>query len=128
MTEHDDVQKDQPMPEDVAKEPTDETADDTTDASPPETPSENAEDMLPPPTLEQLGMQLYYQAMAAMGKLPSPLSGKIEISKPRARYTIDMLTLVFEKTEGHRTEEETQALGRMLYELRMAFVQVQGGG
>ena len=120
MTDPNDAQ---PTPEDV----TDETAADTTDAAPqPETPAEEPAQPLPEPTLEQLGMQLYYQAMAALGKLPSPLTGEVEIAIPRAKYTIDMLTLIFEKTEGNRTEEETQQIGRMLYELRMAFVEAEG--
>lgn len=36
-----------------------------------------------------------------------------------ARFFIDLLGLLKEKTEGHRTESESRELEEMLYQLRM---------
>ncbi len=45
-----------------------------------------------------------------------------------ARTLIELLGVLKEKTEGHRTPEEDQLLGGLLYELRMAYVQARKAG
>lgn len=40
-----------------------------------------------------------------------------------ARSLIELLGVLKEKTEGHRTPQEDQLIDGLLYELRMAFVQ-----
>ena len=45
-----------------------------------------------------------------------------------AVFAIDTLEMLFEKTEGHRTPDETAAIDNMLYELRMAYISTQGTG
>lgn len=81
--------------------------------------------VLPPPTLTELASSLSLQALAAMGLLPDPLSGKIEIRLNRARHLIDTVNLLYEKTLGNLTAEEKQAFEQMLHELRLTYVEVQ---
>jgi hypothetical protein len=81
----------------------------------------------PPPqaSLSVLVSGLYLQGMVALGLLPDPTTNKPEVQPNYARYTIDMLQLLQEKTEGNRTAEESKELEQILHELRMAYVSVQ---
>lgn len=89
--------------------------------------SETAADdpVLPPPSLTSLAGSLSMQALAALGLLPDPLTGKTEVRLNRARHLIDTVNLLYEKTRDNLSEEEKRALEQMLHELRLAYVQVQ---
>jgi hypothetical protein len=80
---------------------------------------------LPPPSLTFLAGTLYYQAMVSLGLFPDPISGQPKLRLENARHTIDTLEILWEKTQGNRTDEESQALDAMLHELRMTFIAVQ---
>ncbi|MFZ5830755.1 MAG: DUF1844 domain-containing protein [Planctomycetota bacterium] len=82
---------------------------------------------LPPPDLIYLATTIYYQALASLGILPHPISKKPEVNLPLARHTIDMLEVLYTKTGGNRTAEETEAIDGMLHELRMGFLAVSSG-
>lgn len=78
---------------------------------------------LPPVTFEHLVQQLYLSAMIQMG------AGGQEGQRPRvdilgARTTIDMLGLLEEKTHGNLSEVEERTLQSVLFELRMAFLEL----
>ena len=45
-----------------------------------------------------------------------------------ASQMIEILTLLDQKTRGNLTAEERQVLEQVLFELRMRFVEVSGGG
>lgn len=45
---------------------------------------------------------------------------------PAAAQMIDILSLLEEKTRGNLSAEERQLLERVLYELRLRFIQAQG--
>jgi hypothetical protein len=45
-----------------------------------------------------------------------------------AQQMIDILALLDEKTKGNLSAEERQVLEQVLYELRLRFVEVSGGG
>ena len=47
-----------------------------------------------------------------------------KIDLPMAKFNIDMLGVVEEKTKGNLTDEEKEMLDSTLQQLRMAFVQV----
>ncbi len=80
---------------------------------------------LPPASLEMLITSLATEAMMLLGQLPQMGSEKVEADLPRARYTIDMLEVLQEKTKGNLTPEEEQAMGDLLHQLRMVFVAIQ---
>jgi hypothetical protein len=90
----------------------------------PPPPEEPAEGSLPAPTLTMLATTLGLQAMAALGLVPDPISGKTEAHLDQARHLIDMLQMLQDKTAGNRTPEETKVLDSLLHELRMGFVAV----
>lgn len=77
----------------------------------------------PPVTFEQLVQQLYLSAMIQMG------AGTQEGQRPRvdilgARQTIDLLGIVQEKTKGNLTDGEARMLDSVLFDARMAFLEL----
>jgi len=79
---------------------------------------------LPPPTLDVLATTLAMQAMVALGLVPNPATGKMEVQLQSAKYLIDTIQMLQEKTEGNRTAAESAALEHLLYELRLGYVAV----
>jgi len=63
-------------------------------------------------------------ALIALGEVPNPLTGKQEVNLPQAKYAIDLLEMIKEKTQGNLTEDEQTELERVLTELRLKFVSV----
>jgi hypothetical protein len=77
----------------------------------------------PPLSFEHLVQQLYVSAMIQMG------AGTQEGQRPRvdilgARNTIDLLGILAEKTRGNLSEGEDRALQAVLFECRMAFLEL----
>jgi hypothetical protein len=77
----------------------------------------------PPITFEHLVQQFYVSAMIQMG------AGAQDGQRPRvdilgARTTIDLLGVLAEKTKGNLTEGEDRALQTVLFETRMAFLEL----
>jgi len=81
---------------------------------------------LPEGNLAALISMLATQALFSLGLLQ--LKGQEE-RKPDlelAKYNIDMLETIEEKTKGNLTEEEERVLSTTLSELRMGYVRVAG--
>jgi len=61
-------------------------------------------------------------AWQQLGKIASPISGKVERNLPQAQLSIDMLNMIAEKSAGNLTDEESRLISSILYELRMNFI------
>ncbi|MGP8252146.1 MAG: DUF1844 domain-containing protein [Terracidiphilus sp.] len=77
----------------------------------------------PPVAFEHLVQQFYLSGMIQMG------AGTQEGQRPRvdivgARNTIDLLAVLVEKTKGNLTGQEERMLQSVLFELRMAFLEL----
>jgi Domain of unknown function (DUF1844) len=70
----------------------------------------------------QLVLSLQIAAVQQMGKIVSPISGKIERNLNQAKASIDMLEMLSEKTRNNLSKEEEQFLSNILFELRMNYV------
>jgi hypothetical protein len=68
------------------------------------------------------------EAMIGMGQIPHPLTGKIHADASQARYAIDMLEMLAEKTKGNLTPGEDRGMRDLLHQLRMAFLATQAAG
>jgi len=66
------------------------------------------------------------QALFALGLLQVKGEQKREPDLELAKYNIDMLEMIEEKTKGNLTEEETEVLTNTLNQLRMGYVKVAG--
>jgi hypothetical protein len=63
-------------------------------------------------------------AYAALGMVPDPASGRQRVDRAAAREMIDLLAVLEQKTRGNLSFEESNFLSRVLYDLRLAFVEV----
>lgn len=61
-------------------------------------------------------------ALLFLGEIAHPSSGKPQVDLERARIQIDMLDLLRVKCRGNLSSEEEGLLDRILYQLRMLFV------
>jgi hypothetical protein len=61
-------------------------------------------------------------ALQQLGKLMSPITGKVERDLQQARITIDMLQMIREKTAGNVTDREKGLLDGVLMELQLNYV------
>ena len=62
------------------------------------------------------------QALFYLGKMPNPMTGKYEKDLKTARYLIDTLDMLFNKTKGNLDENESKLLTNILYDLKMFYV------
>lgn len=82
----------------------------------------------PPASLESLVSMIASQAMAALGLFADPATGEAETNRPLAKFLIDNLGVLEEKTEGNRSEEESAHLRDALHHLRMIYVSIPADG
>ncbi|GIX05713.1 MAG: hypothetical protein KatS3mg115_0116 [Candidatus Poribacteria bacterium] len=78
----------------------------------------------PQPSFEALVNFFLEQAFLGLGAVKRPDSDEPLINLPFARFVIDLLEVVEEKTEGNLTAPERNYLRNKLYDLRMAYVRV----
>lgn len=76
----------------------------------------------PEASFDMLLMQHHTQAMLALGLIPDPATGKVIKNKSAAKFHIDMLSIIQERTKGNLSEGEAEALNGVLHNLRMMFV------
>jgi len=71
-------------------------------------------------------LSLHTSALINLGLVPHPMSNEKVADLPLSRQNIDLLEIIKEKTKGNLTAEESKLLDNILYELRMAYVEVAG--
>ena len=76
---------------------------------------------------DQLFIQLLYifhaSAMQSLGKVKSPITGKIEKNLDQAKQSIEMLEMLKEKTKNNLSEELKKAVETFLTEVRLNYVE-----
>ena len=70
----------------------------------------------------QLVLMFQTAAMHQMGKIQNPITKKTERDLSQAKFSIDMLEMIQQKTEGNLSENEKKFLDHALFELRMNYV------
>ncbi|MBI5577258.1 MAG: DUF1844 domain-containing protein [Deltaproteobacteria bacterium] len=80
-----------------------------------------------PQFLDLVGM-LQFGAMANMGMIRSSEGKRSPVNLPAAKDSIDLLSVLQEKTKGNLTEEETGILSEGLYHLRMGYLELMKAG
>lgn len=63
-------------------------------------------------------------AFIHLGEEPDPVTGETRISLPMAKETIDIISILEEKTKGNLTSDEEQLIKNILYALRMKYVEI----
>jgi hypothetical protein len=70
-----------------------------------------------------LVVMLSSSAMQQLGKIVNPLNNKTEVNLEAAQVTIDMLTMIKNKTEGNLDQDESKMLSDILASLQMNYVE-----
>jgi hypothetical protein len=79
---------------------------------------------LPPADFSGLVSMLATQAFYALGVLKTQEDEEIKADLTIAKYNIDLLGVIEEKTKGNLEEGEKNMLSNTLHQLRMAFVTI----
>ena len=79
---------------------------------------------LPPADFKSLMGLLASQAIMGLGAYSDPQSGGVVVDLPGAKFAIDLLAVLEEKTKGNLDEEEAKEISTVLNELRSRFVQI----
>ena len=74
----------------------------------------------------QLVLSMQASTMQHLGKVMSPMTGKVEQNLEAARYSIDMLDMLQRKTAGNLSAEEQKLLEHVLHELRLNYLDEVG--
>jgi hypothetical protein len=82
---------------------------------------------LPSPDFSFFCYSMGSQAMMHLGLAPNPMTGETEPDLTQAKYTIDLLEMLREKTDGNLTEDEGKILMSLLFDLRMRYVERSRG-
>jgi Domain of unknown function (DUF1844) len=64
------------------------------------------------------------EALAALGEMPDPVTGKPMRSLGAARQLIDIIGMLRDKTRGNLDREEQNLIEAILFELRMKYVEL----
>lgn len=85
-------------------------------------PKPQGEFVPPAPDFKFFITTLTLQASIALGHMANPSTGKAEKDPVQAKFLIDTLGMLQEKTKGNLTQEEMELLENLLYELRVAYL------
>jgi hypothetical protein len=77
---------------------------------------------LPPASFPVLITMLTTQVLLALGQLPNPATGKMEVRRDEARHLIDLIDVIREKTRGNLTADEAAMVEEVLHQLRLSYV------
>jgi hypothetical protein len=76
----------------------------------------------PEVTFSAFIMSLATQVLSMLGEIPSPETNQLNVNLDAARQSIDILSLLQDKTTGNRTPEEDRLMEEVVPSLKMAFV------
>ena len=71
-------------------------------------------------------ISLNASALLHLGAIEDPTTGKKDKDLPMAKQTIDILSMLKEKTSGNLSNDEENLLKSILYDLRMIYVKEIG--
>ena len=76
------------------------------------------------PEASFVSLVLFFATIASqhLGLVKNPLSEKVDKNLELAKYTIDSLDILKEKTKGNLAEEEKEVLENILSDLKLAYV------
>jgi hypothetical protein len=93
----------------------------------PEAESSTEQQQEPPPQFPEINFATFVASLNAsallqLGAIEDPTSGQKNKNLPMAKQTIDILSMLQEKTSGNLSEEEENLLKNVLYDLRIMYV------
>jgi hypothetical protein len=76
----------------------------------------------PTPDFAVLVSTFATQAAMGLGQMPNPVTNESTVDLKQAKFAIDLLQLLDEKTVNNRTAEEDKFLQDCLYQFRMLYI------
>lgn len=70
-----------------------------------------------------LTMSIASSAAMALGLAPDPSTNKLHKDKNMAKFNIDLLVMLKDKTKGNLSKEEAQFIDSVISDLQIKFVQ-----
>ena len=89
--------------------------------------SEGRQRALPPVDFGTFVLSLGSSALMHLGALPEQEGAAPRKDLVLAKHTVDILSMLQEKTKGNLTPQEEKLLESLLYDLRLQFVQASKG-
>ena len=87
-----------------------------------EVPDKEGRCVMPEVTFSTFVMSLNTSVLYHLGELPDPESGERLVNLDLARHAIDTLVVLEQKTKGNLTEEESELMRNILYDVKIRFV------
>lgn len=78
----------------------------------------------PAATFSMLVMSIASSAAMSLGLAPHPDTGEVSKDKDMARFNIDLLVILQEKTKGNLQDEERKFLDSLISDLQLKFMQM----
>jgi len=93
-------------------------------ASVSETSPQEAAKNAPEPQLDFFNYiaSLGFQTMIFLGEMPNPITNQVEKNLKQAKFLIDTLVILRDKTKGNLSKEEDDLLNGSIYELQLRYV------
>jgi hypothetical protein len=101
---------------------TDEKQDNTGKAGPGDQPKSSARASLPTLNFATFIFSLNSSALVQLGMIEDPMTSEKAKNLPLAKQTIDILSMLEEKTRGNLDADEAAMLKNILYDLRILYV------
>jgi len=83
---------------------------------------DKAAPQMPKPTFPFFIQTLVLDGLISLGEAPNPITGTTEKDLGKARFTIELIELIEEKTRGNLTTDEERMIRNILTDLRMRYV------
>ncbi len=69
--------------------------------------------------------QLAMQSMVFLGLMPHPVDQSTQVDLVQAKYLIDTIEVLKDKSKGNLSKEEEEGLSTLLYDLRLKYLDVR---
>ncbi len=96
-------------------------------AAPQVPPGRDAHEGMPEARFDLFVSGLAMEALIALGEMPHPVTRRQAANLQQAKYLIDVLGIIEEKTRGNLSVDESKLLQDALYQLRMRYLSKSSG-
>ncbi len=86
-------------------------------------PTQKTKQQIPEASFNLFISSLATQTLINLGEMASPFNKKKELDLNQAKFTLDTLQIIKDKTKGNLADDETKYLDTLLYDLRMRYVE-----
>ena len=86
-------------------------------------PTQKTKQQIPEASFNLFISSLATQTLINLGEMASPFNKKKELDLDQAKFTLDTLQIIKDKTEGNLADDEKKYLDTLLYDLRMRYVE-----